>query len=98
MCWCKLHSSVTKIAKADEPTKELCYTYQYDMKLGLVLTNTVTILVTVTNIIIRTINIKLINIIGFSTKSEQVSLIMRSIFWTTFINTGIIVLMTNANF
>jgi hypothetical protein len=64
-CYCKLHSSVSKIAHSDDPYNELCYNYQYDIKLGLILTNIVTILVTVTNIIVRTINIKLINVIGF---------------------------------
>ena len=39
------------------------------MFVGLALTNSVAILVTVVNIVIRTINIKLIGIIGFATKS-----------------------------
>lgn len=45
---------------------------------------------------IRTINIKLIGNIGYETVSKEVSLIMLSIFWATFINTGIILLLTNA--
>jgi len=46
--------------------------------------------------VIRTINIKLIGNIGYETVSKEVSLIMLSIFWATFINTGIILLFTNA--
>lgn len=75
----------------------MCYTYQSDFAVGFSLTNFVTILVTVINIVIRTINIRLINSIGYATVSKQVSLIMQSIFWATFINTGIILLMTNAD-
>jgi hypothetical protein len=41
-------------------------------------------------------NIGLIEAIGYDTVSKQVSMIMQSIFWATFINTGIILLMTNA--
>lgn len=57
----------------------------------------VTVLVTVFNIAIRNINIKLISIIGYPTESKQTTLIMMNIFWATFINTGIIILLTNAN-
>lgn len=55
-----------------------------------------TVLVSVINIVIRTLNIKLIKLIGYPTESKQTSLIMQSVFWATFINTGIILLMTNA--
>lgn len=75
---------------------DLCYTYWSDFATGFALTNFVTILVTIINIVIRTVNIKLITSIGYATVSKQVSLIMLSIFWATFINTGIILLMTNA--
>jgi hypothetical protein len=62
----------------------------------LALTNFVTVLVAIINIVIRKLNISLINAIGYDTVSKQVSMIMQSIFWATFINTGIILLMTNA--
>ena len=56
-----------------------------------------TVLVSVINVIIRTLNITLIQKIGLDTESEQTSMIMQSIFITSFINTGIILLFTNAN-
>lgn len=56
-----------------------------------------TVLVSVINVIIRTLNITLIQRIGLDTESEQTSMIMQSIFITSFINTGIILLFTNAN-
>ena len=61
------------------------------------MTTLVTILVTVFNIIIRTMNIKLITMIGYKTYSEQFSAVMTSIFITSFINTGILLMLTNAN-
>lgn len=97
MCYCKLHSNLVDIYQKDKPEEDICFKYQTDQAKGYTLTNFVTVLVTVINIVIRTINIKLINIIGYPTVSKQVSLIMTSIFWATFINTGVILLMTNAN-
>lgn len=96
MCYCKLHSTPALLAKKNAEDNELCYTYQADSGKGLALTNFVTVLVSIMNIVIRTVNIKLIEIIGYDTVSKQVSLIMLSVFWATFINTGIILLMTNA--
>lgn len=40
----------------------------------------------------------LINLIGYSTNSDKYSAIMTSVFITSFINTGILLLLTNANF
>lgn len=97
-CYCKTYTTIKDIAHSENYKKELCYNYHYDIYIGFLLTQSVTILVTLTNIIIRTINIQLISFIGYQTKSEQVSMVMRSIFVDTLINTGIIVLMTNANF
>jgi hypothetical protein len=51
-CYCKLHSS---------DATSLCDMYTYDYFIGLSLRNAVTVLVSVVNILIRTINIKLID-------------------------------------
>jgi len=56
----------------------------------------VTGLVSVVNIIIRTVNIKLVNFISYHTHSEATSGIMVSIFVASFINSGVILLFTNA--
>lgn len=61
------------------------------------MSNLVTFLVSCINIVIRKLNIALIQKIGFHTESEQTSMIMTSIFVATFINTGIILMLTNAN-
>ena len=57
----------------------------------------VTFLITVINIIIRTMNIALINYVGMDRLSMQVRSIMTSIFVISFINTAIMLLLTNAN-
>jgi len=56
----------------------------------------VSALVSVVNIIIRTVNIKLVNYISYHTHSDATSGIMVSVFVASFINTGIILLFTNA--
>ena len=65
--------------------------------MGLLLSNAVTVLVSVVNIVIRTINMSLIAKIGYHTESEQTSAIMTSILASTFINTGLLLLFTNAD-
>ena len=78
-------------------TKELCETYWEQTLTGLGLSNLVTFLITVINIIIRTMNIALINYVGMDRLSMQVRSIMTSIFVISFINTAIMLLLTNAN-
>lgn len=96
LCYCKEYTKRTETFKAEKPEDELCYQYWADNTKAMALSNFVSILVTAMNIVIRTINIKLVNAIGYATESKQVSLIMLSVFYATFVNTGIIMLMTNA--
>ena len=64
LCYCKLHSSFIRDARDKESE---CYQYWWDRFWGLGLTNLVTVLVSVVNIVIRTVNIYLIGKIGFHT-------------------------------
>jgi hypothetical protein len=57
----------------------------------------VTFLITVVNIVIRTMNIALIDYVSMDKLSKKVTSIMTSIFVISFINTAIILLFTNAN-
>ena len=94
MCYCQHHGN----AKQDLSDPEaLCYQYFYDNALGFFLTNMVSVLISFINIVIRTVNIALIDKIGYHTQSEATSAIMTSIFISSFINTGIILLFTNAD-
>lgn len=55
------------------------------------------VLVAVINIVIRTVNIKLVDYIGFDTDSQRVSLVMVSVFVAQMVNTGLVSILTNAN-
>lgn len=91
-CYCK-----TKTHLYDNLSdKSLCYEYNKDILTGLFLNNLVTVLVSVINIVIRKLNMSLIDGIGYHTQSQKVSAIMTSIFVASFVNTGIILLLTNA--
>ena len=50
------------------------------------------------NLFIRTLCIWLIDSIGYERDSERVSKIMVAVFVASFINTGILILLNNANF
>lgn len=69
---------------------DLCEVYFYDQYKALALTNTVTGLVSVVNIILRTVIMWLVDLIGYDTASEKFSVIMTTAFVTAFINTGLI--------
>jgi hypothetical protein len=58
----------------------------------------VTVLVSVVNIIVRTLTFALIDFIGYETESERVAMIMKACFLTVLINTGFLGLLVNANF
>jgi len=47
---------------------------------------------------VRNITFSLIDFIGYATESEKVAKIMQVIFITSFVNTAILSLFTNANF
>lgn len=94
-CYCKANSSPKDIGS--DRDENFCDDYQIDIQTGLLLTTVVTVLVSIFNIIIRTVNMNLIDRIGYDTHSERYSAIMTSIFIASYINTGIILSLTNAN-
>jgi len=99
-CFCTKHAGAKELSDnkvKKEKRQLLCGRFQADKTFGLALTNAVTVLVAVINIVIRTLNISLVDFIGYDTDSQRVSLVMLSVFWAQFVNTGIILLMTNAN-
>ena len=67
------------------------------MNLGLFLGTSATVLISIINIIIREVMIVLINYIGYHTESEGTSAVMTSVFVSSLINTGVILLFTNAD-
>jgi len=75
----------------------ICNDFMLDMGGGYLLTEAITVLVTVVNLIIRDCCILLIRFIGFHTVTVQTSAIMTLTTAATFFNTAILLLLTNAN-
>lgn len=73
-----------------------CKTYNEDKLTATVFSWILSLVVSGFNMLIRTINYYLIDYIGYDTESRRVSTIMTSIFFASLINTGVIVLFTNA--
>ena len=71
--------------------------YTMDMGSAFMLTNIVTALVSGINYFLRMFNISLIDTIGLEREDVRTGLIMKCIFITTFINSGILLLFTNAD-
>jgi len=90
-CFCTLHSKPTS------NKKDLCYEFQTDKYSAKALNACVGALVAIINIVIRTVNIKLVDYIGFDTDSQRVSLVMVSVFVAQMVNTGVVSILTNAN-
>ena len=89
-CFCQLHGKKPEYASE-------CGMFTEDMKTAFMLTNIVTALVSGINYFLRGFNIKLIDTIGIEREDVRTLLIMKCIFITTFINTAIILLLTNAD-
>ena len=54
--------------------------------------------IVVFNIVIRTFNIAIIDKIGFDKKSSETKYIMKAILFASFLNTGLLLLFSDANF
>lgn len=63
----------------------------------MLLTNGVMVSIIAINYILKVITISLITWIGYDTYSEQMSKITNGVFVALFFNTGILLLLTNAN-
>ena len=94
MCYCKKFSDSFDAADPDD----FCYNYQFDKYWGLSLTSAVSFLVSAVNIMLRYLVQFLIDMVGYDTDSERLSVIMVVSFLSAFVNTAIIPLLTNANF
>jgi hypothetical protein len=76
----------------------LCKDYNKEKIVAQVLVLIVVVLVMGINMFIRSLSIYLIDLIGYERDSARVSDIMATVFISSFINTGILILLTNANF
>lgn len=64
---------------------------------GYAITESISIAITIVNMIIREVCIVFIKMIGYHTQSGEISAIMTVIFIATFFNTGFLLLLTEAN-
>lgn len=82
--------------KPENDPNHICKTYSDDKLTASAFSTILSFVVSVVNIVIRSLTYALIDYIGYDTESRRVSTIMTSIFFASLINTGIIVLFTNA--
>jgi hypothetical protein len=59
--------------------------------------NLMTIIIVILNSVLRLINIFLVKKIGFNKESEVTMTIMTFVFYSQYLNTGLVLLLTNAN-
>lgn len=78
-------------------TAELCYEYVFDTYWALFLSNAMTAFVSGVNYFLAIVNQSAIETIGYDTRSENTSAILTSIAFSSFVNTGILTLLTNAD-
>lgn len=67
-CYCKEFSK--QKLRFPKKSEETCAMYQTDGLTALAMNNAVTVLVSVINIVLRTLNIRLIQLVGIDTQSE----------------------------
>ena len=89
-CYCKQHATFWS-------SDDLCDSWQRSFQKGTALSSAVSYGIVVFNIIIREVNIILIKTVGYHTESGQTSSIFIAIFVATFLNTGLLILLTGAN-
>ena len=78
--------------------KDLCFDYKYAQFQVLGFKNLMTGAIVILNTILRIVNILLVKRIGFNKESEVTMTIMTFVFYSQYLNTGLILLLTNANF
>jgi len=76
----------------------LCTDYTNSKWYLLIFGNGISFVIVAINIVLKTIMIKLITWIGYDTHSEQLTTITNGIFTSLFVNTGLVILLVNANF
>lgn len=89
-CYCKNYAE-----NATNPN--LCDTYYEQQRGGYVIGQSVTVAITIVNIVIRSFCIWLIQMVGYKTISGEIAAITVTIFIATFFNTAILLLLADAD-
>ena len=85
------------LSNVKKETDSICGFYYYQKTLNQIITYSVSILVQIVNYLIRLLVVGLVDFVRYREVSENASVIMQVSFVVSFINTGIIPLLTNAN-
>ena len=80
-----------------EPEVEICRDYFSDALWSKALGSSVALVIVVVNLILKSVIILLVNWVGQDTWSKQLSSITNGVFVAQFFNTGILLLLVNAN-
>jgi len=83
-----------------DSTKEvpMCQDYKNYMFVSLAIGQSITGFIVVVNLILKTLTISLITWIGYDTHSEMITKITNGVFIAQFFNTGLVLLLVEANF
>lgn len=93
--WTVEQEDGSRIPKTEQ--KEICKSYFFDSIMSKGLGTSVALVIVVVNIILKTVIILLVNWVGQDTWSKQLSSITNGVFIAQFFNTGILLLIVNAN-
>lgn len=96
-CYCK-SEGYAELASSGLDDNSLCKAYVWQFGGGYVLSELVSVVITVVNIIIRTFCIFMIKRVGYWTLTGEISAIMVTVFIMTFFNTAILLLLADASF
>jgi len=92
-CYCKKYGNVGMF---NEP-EELCSEYYNDKGLSYISKISISIVIVIINVVVRQLNIMMVNKIGYNTRSQTVGGITLLVFFSQFINIGFVLAISNAN-
>lgn len=95
-CYCSAQG-YADLASAGLEDGNICHSYFIQFGGGYALSELVTVVITVVNIIIRTLVIAMITRVGYWTQTGEIAAIMTTIFIATFFNTAVLLLLADAN-
>lgn len=96
-CYCKKYSSPMDLTKANAE-QGFCYDYQFDKAKMTLINGAVVGCVNGFNFALKTLCYNLIKLIGFSYESEEIMQIMTFVFYSQYINTALLLMLTSAAF
>lgn len=94
-CYCETYSSLQSSVMKKQ---HICYPYFRIKSTQYVYYLVVSILIAIVNTLVRFFNVFLIKQIGFDLKTEEINMMVSSIFVSQFFFSGLILLFTNADF